>query len=496
MSIMPNISTQPRKHTISEPKTDNLIHGIIFAALGLFLASVATCDILSILRWIFLSIGIISFIIGSYKLNQYRNSCIQYKNYTPQWDKSMGIFDQFAKELNDWYADNTPPSICDQDTSYFLKLQNDRLKDKNIHMIQYISPSKSDAIGTHTISSKTKWYTANRSFESVDKHLAFQKNGETIYKHNTEETMYETIIHSPNESELEHLLITCPNCGASCYVSELTGGCRYCNTQFQITDLFPRVTNLFFVKMASTATNSSVMHKIIGTCIGGIFIIMLPFILADHSIALPFGLLFDYAISVLIGGMCGILLTFYVLIASLFANGGRKRIPLFRSLAAKGKIKKTLMCHDPYFSFEKFEGQIISLIRMAVFAKDPASLTAYKGTTLDPRFEDIIEMTHISSFVVKQIREENHILHMTLRTWWINYNDINGKIKKTGDCIDVTISKDVSHTETPGFSITSVNCHNCGGSFDAVRQHTCPYCQTEYHMEQDNWVIEDMKLIR
>ena len=46
MSIIPNISTQPRKHTISEPKTDNLIRGIIFAALGLFLASVATCDIL------------------------------------------------------------------------------------------------------------------------------------------------------------------------------------------------------------------------------------------------------------------------------------------------------------------------------------------------------------------------------------------------------------------------------------------------------------------
>ena len=169
---------------------------------------------------------------------------------------------------------------------------------------------------------------------------------------------------------------------------------------------------------------------------------------------------------------------------------------MFRSLAAKGTIKRSLSQYDPYFSFEKFEGQIISLIRMTVFAKDPAALTAYKADTLDTRFQDIIEMTHISSFVVKHIEQKGNILHMTLRTWWINYNDINGKIKKTGDCIDVTISKDVSHTETPGFSITSVNCHNCGGSFDAVRQHTCPYCQTEYHMEQDNWVIEDMQLIR
>lgn len=50
--------------------------------------------------------------------------------------------------------------------------------------------------------------------------------------------------------------------------------------------------------------------------------------------------------------------------------------------------------------------------------------------------------------------------------------------------------------EPPGFSITSVACPNCGGSFDAVRQKVCPYCGSEYHMENEGWVIEDMRLIR
>ena len=47
-----------------------------------------------------------------------------------------------------------------------------------------------------------------------------------------------------------------------------------------------------------------------------------------------------------------------------------------------------------------------------------------------------------------------------------------------------------------GFSITSVACPHCGGSFDAVRQKICPYYGSTYHMENEGWVIEEMKLIR
>lgn len=54
----------------------------------------------------------------------------------------------------------------------------------------------------------------------------------------------------------------------------------------------------------------------------------------------------------------------------------------------------------------------------------------------------------------------------------------------------------VKRKESPGFSITLVNCNNGGGCFDAVCQRNCPYYGSEYHMEDEGWVIEDTKLIR
>ena len=105
-------------------------------------------------------------------------------------------------------------------------------------------------------------------------------------------------------------------------------------------------------------------------------------------------------------------------------------------------------------------------------------------------------MTYTNGMCLQKVRQNDNVLHLTLRTWWINYSEVNGKIIKTGDLIDATFVKNVARREMPGFSITSVNCHSCGGSFDAVRQRNCPYCGTEYHMEEDYWVIEDMKLTR
>jgi hypothetical protein len=100
------------------------------------------------------------------------------------------------------------------------------------------------------------------------------------------------------------------------------------------------------------------------------------------------------------------------------------------------------------------------------------------------------------TLVVKSTRIQNHIFHLSLRTWWINHCYENGKIRTHGDCIDIVLARDISKIERPGFSITSVSCERCGGSFDAVRQNVCPYCGTKYHMEYFDWVIEEMILLR
>ena len=97
--------------------------------------------------------------------------------------------------------------------------------------------------------------------------------------------------------------------------------------------------------------------------------------------------------------------------------------------------------------------------------------------------------------ILQDAHTNGNMLSMTLRTWWSSYTYENGRIRKKGDLIDVTIIRNVANMQAPGFSISAVGCPQCGGSFDAVRQRNCPFCGNTYHMENENWVIADMKLL-
>ena len=39
-------------------------------------------------------------------------------------------------------------------------------------------------------------------------------------------------------------------------------------------------------------------------------------------------------------------------------------------------------------------------------------------------------------------------MHMSVRTWWVNHYEEHGKVKKSGDCIDVTFRRNVAVSYT------------------------------------------------
>lgn len=220
-----------------------------------------------------------------------------------------------------------------------------------------------------------------------------------------------------------------------------------------------------------------------------------PFI-AKEEYSLAAALFSAYITAFLPGSFLGLIIGNIRMISAAMDNGGRKRIPFYGFVSARSRITSLLQKSDPYFSYDKFEGQLVSLIKMSVFAESRVSLACFEPDYADPRFDDIVDMTFCHAITLKDSQLEGNLLHVILRTWWINYSYENGRIKSHGDCIDVSIKRNISKTEQPGFSITSVSCDNCGGSFDAVRQSTCPYCGTTYHMENYDWVIEKMELVR
>lgn len=500
MGIFPDMETKKRNFDIKEPATKTLAWGLVLAAAGTVCIAYLfeKTDEDNNLKLVLPVIGVILCIIGIVLFIKYSRDCRKFRDFVPYWDKSRGMYDVYAKELNEWNTTGKYPSCCDGDTAYFLKLQENRLKNKGLTMKSTVLPLKSGSFGTATTPKKSNWYTTDISCENVTRDVSFEDQTGVLYRKTTGENMYTAIVHSPNEAETNNIMVTCPNCGAVSPVGRLMTGCSYCGTQFKISDLFPRVVGNYYVRANSTTKNKSIYRNTIlitmGIVAAGV-VIAFP-IINKGSFSLAQALLTAYIAAALPGGFLGLILGNIFAVSSAVDNGGRKRIPFFASASAKAELTRLNKHFDPYFSYEKFQGQLESLIKMSVYADNRSALACYVPDSADPRFDDIVDMTCCKALVVKSNYLQNHIFHLSLRTWWINHCYENGKIRTHGDCIDVVLERDISEIERPGFSITSVSCERCGGSFDAVRQNVCPYCGTKYHMEYFDWVIEEMTLLR
>lgn len=247
MDILPPISNIKRNHPVSLPDATLFPKNIGILAAGILSASVYTCEIDRTPRFISLGIGIVLIIIAVILLIRYIKQVTAFKKYKPVWEKHKSIYDDFAIELNHWYDSGLPPKSCDGDTSYALRLQRERLGRKGIRMIHYTTPAK-ETPGTTYFSRNTAWYTVDLMNEHITRRLRFENSSGIIYDRDSDDTMYESVVHTPNEAELHHMTMTCPNCGAVNPISALTQGCPYCNTVFQVKDLFPRITNTYFIR--------------------------------------------------------------------------------------------------------------------------------------------------------------------------------------------------------------------------------------------------------
>lgn len=494
MANFSEIRTEKR-NTASEPNGADLFKGSVLIALGILAISVVTVDIFDMIKLICMAIGAIFIVKGIKRLADYRKDAKAFKNFVPEWDKKQSIYDSFARELNDWYEREHIPEDGDGDIAYFLKLQKERLTHKGLRLEKKIVPSKGTGYGTGKKSKKSLWYTTDMLYEQVSEKLSFHNENETIFEEKSEMTMYEIVVHTPDQAKADHIRITCPRCGAVNSALKLEKGCSYCGTRFQIKDLFPRVVNFFFIKNKAIASNKKIFTQSMALSMGIVFFLTFFTSMNKNPKILPMILLNSYFVTVLIGGFLGYIIADIRLIAALFDRGGMKHISAWKWIRSKKKITRTMQKYDRNFSFDKFEGQLVALIRMAVMAEKPENLACYCAKGREAAFSDIVEMIYTNGICLNKIRMKGDLMHLSLRTWWINYYKEDGKIRKNGDCIDVTFARNIRKPETPGFSITSVFCDSCGGSFDAVRQKICPYCGKEYHMEKESWMIEKMRLV-
>lgn len=338
-TLIPNLTMNGRKEYVKQADINYLVKGVALLAAGILAASCITTELSFPVRGFLFCVGAALCVIGVPFLLKFYKEVKAFKEYVPQWDKGRGIFDRMAKELNAWYEEGEEPESCDGDTHYYLKLQKERLEDKGLQMQNEVLPVKGKSFGTAKFSTKSAWYTTDMLYEEISRELRVLKGTETLYQRQVEQVMYEIVVHTPNEKETDHLMITCPNCGAVSPVAQLMEGCRYCGTRFRMKDLFPRVVNTYFIRTTSIMKHTTNQRRIMGILMLVMLLVSMPGAMISGEGVIPIALFTAYLTALICGGVGGFVITSIMMIGSLFQRDGMKHLPLFWTLRSKSRIK-------------------------------------------------------------------------------------------------------------------------------------------------------------
>lgn len=403
---------------------------------------------------------------------------------------------QFTKELCVWSKTGEIPKCGNQDVRYFLELQKERLKERGLRMECELEPPKMEndrmtgGMAARGRRESVK-YESRIDYWNYTRTLRFFRNGKNLFSKKEQELLYVTTTGLKTGAVDGSETYCCPNCAAIGTVNELQNGCPYCGTKFMMSDLFPKVTDFLFTKdygeRSSELTLKIRMLMTIGAVIGAA-IQFLRFFGREW--------IGTVILTMIVGSLGGAVLAYVIWavskLASVFTAAAGSVSPLIEQQDAKKKITVLLAGFDPGFSYEYFVNRLISTLKIFIFEKERKNLAQYAGEAMHQELDQVIESSFNGRIKLNGYQVYNGYCTINLNIGMTNIYDNGKRIYQKKDVFCVTIMKNIMHMEDPGFSIKKVQCHSCGGSFDAVRMRFCPYCNATYDMRDDAWVITEV----
>ena len=154
------------------------------------------------------------------------------------------------------------------------------------------------------------------------------------------------------------------------------------------------------------------------------------------------------------------------------------------------------MCkqHFPDLNYEYFEGKAISLLKCIIFSKDAPDFVQYKGNSLRKGYKDIVDISYLGGMGVDEVNEIDENIEIKLRIYLENTKYDGNKIFFTKDIAYMTMVHNRNNEIKKEFTISAVKCPSCDGSFNALREKNCIYCNTPYDAEIDDWVVTNLEL--
>lgn len=409
------------------------------------------------------------------------------------WDKSHhSIFEDFALDFKDFPQTKKLPAYGDEDLNYCLGLQKKRLKDKKLLMKYDLVPRGLFAEGGGGKSWSDDHYISRMEYRSCRLVRSFYRNQKKIYEKKKNYLFYQIITNVFHSDVAAGDLYTCPSCGAISQIAALQKGCPYCDTFFEMKDLFPKVTNFYFIE-DSGGTKKELKHsmrKVMLPCgVLGMIGYTVYFLTIGAEGGIAHALLSGIFSGVLFGILIGYFLWAMIQLFTLFKNAGKAMPMVWNVAGSEKRFVSQMKKYSPEFSYEYFSDKVVSILKMIIYAEDAKEIPNYTGEPLGNLFSDIVDASYTGAVALKQFQVRNDYCYVTADVYMENIYDNGSRIYDKNDTVRICLCKNIRKPINLHFSIQRIQCKGCGSSFDAARQRNCPSCGKKYEMEDDDWIV-------
>ena len=156
---------------------------------------------------------------------------------------------------------------------------------------------------------------------------------------------------------------------------------------------------------------------------------------------------------------------------------------------SKGLAERAVRKYDPAFSYEVFEGRILSAIRTIAYSEDRKNCGLYIGDDDLSFMDDLVDIRYrgASKFEEATLTGDYQHISMTVYLDNIYYNGDCFTQKRENFVVGLVRHKDARTSST--FTAYSLNCPTCGASYDAVLSRVCPCCGATADVSGFDWSI-------
>lgn len=416
------------------------------------------------------------------------------------------MYYKFLTELARWSENGEEPEDVTKDVRIFLDAQEKRLKKFGFTMPLELSWDKEET------SEHRRRGGVYEIYAWVKQKIRLLRQGKRFYKYHGTVSLYAVIWDPEKGAGFKDTLYSCPNCGAPETLEHLSiTGCSYCQTRFEMGELFPKIMG-FFVTDASR--NSNAWNRLmIASAVTGVLVLWADCLRQILQATGSFPV--EALVLAVAGAPVAAMLAVFIVNLLTFLGGiiyGLIRMPsLLRVTYSIHKVRKALRRADPNYSYEYIEAKAMGLLQMIVFEEAPLTLSIYcpedseeyalaqvcdeeqneriAGEAGLGPFASILSLDYGGRFGIHAVEEQNGLVILDLVIDAKVFRLKRGKAKRQKTRFRLRMAHGAGLPVRPYFSIHLVSCKNCGASFDAYRQRSCPYCGTPYALHMDDWIV-------